>query len=133
VVYSYWSWGLLVAYFAYGYNKIKNVKDVPPSNKIKILNNKNFRPIIKNGLVLVDFWAPWCAPCKMIAPTLNEIAEENPDKITIAKVNVDQNQKIAQQYNIRNIPTLVLFQGGKEIKRIMGVKTKNVLLKEIGI
>ncbi len=124
---------LLIAYIGYGYNKMKNVKDVPPSERIKILNNKNFKPVIRSGRVLIDFWAPWCAPCKMIAPTLNEIAEENLQKITIAKVNVDQNQQIAQKYNIRNIPTLILFHNGKEIKRIMGVKTKKQILKEIGI
>ncbi len=124
---------LLVVYIMYNYNKIKNTEDVPPSNKIKVVNTKNFKLAIKNGLVLVDFWAPWCAPCKMIAPTLNEIAEEHPDKVTIAKVNVDQNQQIAQKYKIRNIPTMILFQDGKEIKRITGVKPKKVLLREIGI
>ena len=124
---------LLVGYIMYNYNKMKNIKDVPPSNRIKILNNKNFKPVIRSGLILVDFWAPWCAPCKMMAPTLNEIADENPDTITIAKLNVDQNQPIAQKYNIRNIPTMVLFQGGKEIKRITGVKPKKVILKELGL
>ena len=124
---------LLVVYIMYNYNRMKNIKDVPPSNRIKILNNKNFKPVIRSGLILVDFWAPWCAPCKMMAPTLNEIADENPDTITIAKLNVDQNQPIAQKYNIRNIPTMILFQGGKEIKRITGVKPKKVLLKELGL
>lgn len=122
---------LLVVYIAYNYKKMKNIEDVAPSSKIKILTNKNFKPVVRNGLVLVDFWAPWCAPCKMIAPTLNEIAEENVDSVTIAKVNVDQNQQLAQKYNIRNIPTMVLFRDGKVIKRIMGVKPKKALVKEI--
>lgn len=122
---------LLVVYIAYNYKKMKNIEDVAPSSKIKILSNKNFKPVVRNGLVLVDFWAPWCAPCKMIAPTLNEIAEENADSVTIAKVNVDQNQQLAQKYNIRNIPTMVLFRDGKVIKRIMGVKPKKALVKEI--
>jgi thioredoxin 1 len=124
---------VFIVYIAYNYNKIKNIEDVPPSGKIKILNNKNFKPVIRDGLVLVDFWAPWCAPCKMVAPTLNEIAEAHSDKITIAKVNVDQNQQISRKYNIRNIPTMILFEGGKEIKRITGVKPKKALLNEIGI
>ncbi|MEA1875217.1 MAG: thioredoxin [Bacteroidota bacterium] len=112
---------------------MKNVKDVSPSKKIKILTKKNYKTGIKKGLVLVDFWAPWCAPCKIIAPTLNEIAEEKSDEVTIAKVNVDQYKQVAQKFKIRNIPTLVLFKDGREVKRIMGVKSKRALLKEIGL
>ena len=123
----------LIGYLVYGYHKMKNIKDVPPSKKIKTLNNKNYKTVIRKGTVLVDFWAPWCAPCKMIAPTLNEIAEEEGDKITIAKVNVDQNKELAQKFKIRNIPTLIVFKNGKEQKRIMGVKPKKALLKELGI
>ena len=124
---------LFIAYIIYNVYKLKNVKNVPPSKKIKILNSKNFNPAIKSGLVLVDFWAPWCAPCKIIAPILNEIAEEHSNKVTIAKVDVDQNKQISQKFNIRNIPTLIIFKNGKEVKRIMGVKPKKFLLKELGI
>lgn len=124
---------VLIAYLVYAYNKMKNIKDVPPSKKIRTLNNKNYKTVIRNGTVLVDFWAPWCAPCKMIATSLNEIAEEESDKVTIAKVNVDQNQQLAQKFQIRNIPTLIVFKNGKEQKRIMGVKPKKIILKELGI
>ncbi len=124
---------LLIIYIAYGYTKMKKVEDTPPSKKIRVLNNKNFKPVVRSGLVLVDFWAPWCAPCKMIAPVLNEIAEEQAGNITIAKVNVDQNKQISQKYNIRNIPTMILFENGKQKKRIMGVKPKKVILKEVGL
>jgi thioredoxin len=124
---------LVVIFMIYGYKKMNNIKDVSPSKNIKILTNKNYKTWIKNGLVLVDFWAPWCAPCKMLAPTLNEIAEEKSDKITIAKLNVDEQKQVAQKYKIRNLPTLILFKDGKEIKRIMGVKAKRSLLKEIGL
>ena len=124
---------VFVGYLIYAYNKMKNIKDVPPSKKIRTLNNKNYKTVIRRGTVLVDFWAPWCAPCKMIAPTLNEIAEEEDDKVTIAKVNVDQNKELAQKFQIRNIPTLIVFKNGKEQKRIMGVKSKSALLKELGI
>lgn len=124
---------LVIAYMIYSYKKMKNVKDVSPSKKIKILTKKNYKTGIKKGLVLVDFWAPWCAPCKIIAPTLNEIAEEKSDEVTIAKVNVDQYKQVAQKFKIRNIPTLVLFKDGREVKRIMGVKSKRALLKEIGL
>ena len=121
-----------IALIAYNYNKMKNIKEVATSNKIKILNNKNFKNIVRKGTVLVDFWAPWCGPCKIIAPTLNEIAEES-DEFTIAKVNVEQNQQLAQKFKIRNIPTLIIFKDGKELKRLMGVKPKRVLLKELTI
>jgi thioredoxin 1 len=124
---------VLAGYLVYGYNKMKNIKDVPTSKKIKTLNGKNYKTVIRKGTVLVDFWAPWCAPCKMIAPSLNEIAEEESDTITIAKVNVDQNKELAQKYQIRSIPTLIVFKNGKEQKRIMGVKSKKVILKELGI
>nr|WP_153633322.1 thioredoxin [Prolixibacter sp. SD074] len=98
---------------------------------IKVLNNKNFKTVIRSGTVLVDFWAPWCGPCKMIAPTLNEIAEEENGRITIGKVNVDEQQQLAQKYNIRNIPTMILFRDGRAEKRITGVKSKKAILSEI--
>ncbi|MEA3445384.1 MAG: thioredoxin [Bacteroidota bacterium] len=124
---------LLIIYMVYGYNKIKNTKDAPPSKNIRILNNKNYKTITRKGLVIVDFWAEWCAPCKMIAPILNEIADEQAGNITIAKVNVEQQKQLAQSYNIRNIPTMIIYKNGKELKRIMGAKTKKALLKEVGL
>jgi len=124
---------VIVGFLVYSYSKMKNIKEVPPSKKIKTLNNKNYKTVIRNGTVLVDFWAPWCAPCKMIAPSLNEIAEEESNRVTIAKVNVDQNKALAEKYQIRNIPTLIVFKNGKEEKRIMGVKPKKAILKELGI
>jgi len=124
---------VFVGFLVYSYSKMKNIKEVPPSKKIKTLNNKNYKTVIRNGTVLVDFWAPWCAPCKMIAPSLNEIAEEESNRVTIAKVNVDQNKALAEKYQIRNIPTLIVFKNGKEEKRIMGVKPKKAILKELGI
>jgi len=124
---------VFIIYLVYGYNKLKNTKDTPPSKNIKQLSNKNFKSVTKKGLVLIDFWAPWCGPCKMIAPILNEIADQNSDQVTIAKVNVDQHQQLATSYNIRSIPTMILFKEGKEQKRIMGFKTRKALLKEIGI
>lgn len=123
---------LIMVYVGVSYNKMKKTPAVAPSKKIKILNNKNFKTVIRqNGVVLVDFWAPWCSPCKMIAPTLNDIAESEQDRVTIGKVNVDDNQQLAQKYKIRNIPTLLLFKDGKVEKRITGVKPKKALLREI--
>ena len=110
--------------------KMKNLKDVKESEKIKIFTDQNFQNKIKNGMVLVDFWASWCMPCKMMVPVLNEVAEEVNGKVTIAKVNVDEQKATAAKFGIRSIPTMVLFHNGKEVKRIVGVKTKDYLLKE---
>lgn len=108
-------------------NSLKNVKE---SDKIKIYTDQNFQNKIKTGMVLVDFWAAWCMPCKMMIPVLNEVAEETNGKVTIAKVNVDEQKVIAAKFGIRSIPTMILFQNGREVKRIVGVKTKDYLLKE---
>ena len=121
----------LVAYVAYSYYKLKNAPPVKTSQRIKILNNKNFQAFTKKPLVLVDFWAAWCAPCKIIAPALNEIAEEYPDMVAIGKLNVDHYQQIAQKYKVQNIPTLLIFKKGKVVQRIVGVKTKKAILKEL--
>ncbi|MEI7500571.1 MAG: thioredoxin [Bacteroidota bacterium] len=110
--------------------KMKSIKNVKESDKIKILTDQNFQNKIKTGIVLVDFWAAWCMPCKLMAPVLNDVAEETNGKVTIAKVNVDEQKATAAKFGIRSIPTMILFQNGKEVKRIVGVKTKDYLLKE---
>lgn len=81
--------------------------------------------------VLVDFWAEWCGPCKMVAPVLDEIAGEVKDKLTIAKINIDENPQIAQQYQIMSIPTMTVFQGGQPVKNIVGAKPKAAIKKEL--
>ncbi len=121
---------VLIGLITYSYYSMKNVKPVENSQKIKVLGNRNFKSVTRNGLVLVDFWAPWCGPCKMIAPVLNDIAETE-NNITIAKVNVDQQQPLAQKFKVRNIPTMILFKDGREVHRFVGVKTKKAILKEV--
>jgi thioredoxin 1 len=81
--------------------------------------------------VLVDFWAEWCGPCKMVAPVLEEIAAENADKITIAKVNIDENPEIARRYQIMSIPTMSVFAAGEVVKSIVGAKPKAALLRDL--
>jgi thioredoxin 1 len=81
--------------------------------------------------VLVDFWATWCGPCKMVAPVLEEIAREHGDKLTVAKLDIDQNQATARDYQVMSIPTMIVFQGGKPVKQIVGAKPKAALLNDL--
>ncbi len=121
---------VLVGMITYNYYRMKNMKPVADSSKIRTLGSKNFKPVIRRGTTLVDFWAPWCAPCKVVAPVLNDIAETE-NRVTIAKVNVDQHQQLAQKYKVRSIPTLIMFRDGIEVQRYVGVKTKKFLMNEI--
>lgn len=124
--------GVLLAFLLFRANQqMRQLKDVKSSEKVKILTDQNFNNQIKTGVVLVDFWAEWCMPCKLMVPVLNELAEETGKKITIAKLNVDESNKTASQFSVRSIPTMILFKNGKEIHRFVGVKTKDYLLKEL--
>jgi thioredoxin 1 len=85
-----------------------------------------------SGPVLVDFWATWCAPCRMVAPVLEEIAGEKADQLTVAKIDIDANPATARDFQVVSIPTLILFKNGEPVKRIVGAKSKAALLREIG-
>lgn len=82
--------------------------------------------------VLVDFWATWCGPCKMVAPVLEEIAGEKAGQLTVAKLDVDANPETARDFQVVSIPTMILFQNGEAVKRIVGAKGKAALLRELG-
>jgi thioredoxin 1 len=81
--------------------------------------------------VLVDFWAEWCGPCKMVAPVLEEIAAEHADKITVVKLNIDENPKAARDYRVMSIPTMSVFKDGQIVKTIVGAKPKAALLRDL--
>lgn len=81
--------------------------------------------------VLVDFWATWCGPCKMVAPVLEEIATEKAGALTIAKIDIDANPDTARNFQVISIPTMILFKGGEPVKRIVGTKSKSALLREL--
>ena len=111
--------------------KMAQIQDVKESEKVQILTDQNFIAKTKNGIILIDFWASWCMPCKLMVPVLNELAEATDGKVTIAKLNVDEAKATAAKFKVRSIPTLVLMKNGKEIHRFVGVKTKDYLVKEL--
>lgn len=121
----------LVALIIYAKAKVKSIPLVADHKNIITLTDKNFQQQTKSKVVLVDFWAEWCAPCRMMAPVLNEVAAELPGKFHVGKVNIEQYQSIAQKFKVRSIPTLILFKNGKEVNRFVGVKNKEFLLNQI--
>jgi thioredoxin 1 len=103
------------------------------SDQITILTDATFDETIGGAdkPVLVDFWAEWCGPCKMIAPVLEEIASEQGEKLSIAKLNVDDNPDVAMRFNVMSIPTLIVFKDGEPAKRLVGAKGKGQLLQDL--
>ena len=99
---------------------------------LEITSNNFEKEVVKSEKpVLVDFWADWCAPCKIIAPVVEELAKEFEGKVKVAKSNVDQSPELATELSVLNIPTLILFKGGKEVSRIIGVNSKEAVKAKI--
>lgn len=123
--------GVIVLYIYYMRRKMKNTPMVEDHEKIVTLTDKNFNVQTKNRVILVDFWASWCAPCRMMAPVLNDVASELEGDLFVGKANIEQYQSLAQKFGVRSIPTMILFKNGKEVNRYVGIKSKDFLLKEI--
>ncbi len=97
------------------------------SEDLKHLDDENFQTTVKEGVTLVDFYADWCGPCRMIGPIVEKLATKFKGTATIAKVNVDNAQDTTGQYGVTSIPTIIIFKNGQEVKRFVGVKDENTL------
>lgn len=95
------------------------------------LDSNNFDSTVGNGVTLVDFWAPWCGPCKALGPTIDQLAGDYQGKATIAKVNIDDSPEVAQRYGVQSIPTLIFFKDGEESGRAVGIRPKNQLAETL--
>ena len=97
------------------------------------LTAESFEAEVKNGkgLVVVDFYATWCGPCKMLAPVLEQVADEVKEKATIKKLDIDECLDIAKEFNVMSVPTMILFKDGKEVERIVGLRQKNQIIETI--
>jgi thioredoxin 1 len=103
------------------------------SDAVTSVTGENFEQVVikSENLVMVDFWATWCGPCKIVAPVVEELAKEYEGKVTFAKVNTDENSDLAGQYQIRGIPTLMFFKGGKTVETVVGAVPKAQLKSKI--
>ena len=96
------------------------------ASEVKTLTDATFEDVVGKSTtpMIVDFWAPWCGPCRMVGPIIDEIAETHGDKVAIGKVNVDENPGIASKYGIMSIPTIILFKDGEPAKKVIGARSK---------
>ncbi len=99
------------------------------------VTGNNFQTEVLNdsGLVLVDFWAPWCGPCRMVGPILDQIAQEQAGRVKVVKVNVDKNQELAAHYGVMSIPTMLIFKGGRLVDQLVGAYPKQTIEKRLAV
>ncbi len=91
----------------------------------QVLTDDNFQNETSDGLVLVDFWAPWCGPCRMVSPVIEDLAGDYDGKLKVGKVNVDDNQQVAMQFRVMSIPTVILFKDGQPVETMIGAQPKS--------
>ena len=92
---------------------------------VREVSTQDFQDSVSDGVVMVDFWAPWCGPCRMVAPVLEKLQEEMGEKASIVKLNVDENPDIARQYGISSIPTMIVFKNGNHVDTVIGASTSD--------
>ena len=122
---------ILISLVAYNTNAYAQKTDKKADSKVLTITDNDFDKTIKKGITLVDFWAVWCGPCKMIAPFVAELAGEYEGKAKIGKVDVDNNPNISTTYGIRSIPTILIFRDGKIVDQIIGAVPKQALAQKL--
>ena len=116
---------------AFNTNSYSQKADKTSVSKVITITDNDFDKTVKKGITMVDFWAVWCGPCRRQGPIVEEIANEVGKKIKIGKLDVDNNKVTSNTFNVRNIPTLIIFKDGKEVKRLVGLQDKQTLLNEL--
>lgn len=122
---------VMTAYVVLSQAKLRKESSVASHKDILELTVENIDRELHDRIVLVDFWAEWCAPCRMMNPVLNELVDEISTNCRIGKVNIEEQQALAQRFNVMSIPTMIIFMDGKEVHRLVGVRSKDQILKAI--